>query len=74
MEVHFLRSASAVPQLFTVRNSAIDPVVRNVAECGLKLGMPTIGLFNNIDSEKARQVHKSMIIYSVKLDRKEADN
>jgi hypothetical protein len=34
----------AVPQLFLVRNSAIDLVVRNIAElrsCGLKLRMPT---------------------------------
>jgi hypothetical protein len=41
---NFLRSAITVLQLFLIRNSAIDLVVRNIAElrrCGLKLRMPS---------------------------------
>jgi hypothetical protein len=39
-EVQFLRSVTAVPQLFSVRNSATDSEVSNIAElreCGLNL-------------------------------------
>jgi hypothetical protein len=44
VEVKFWTSAITVPQIFLVRNSAIDLVVRNIAElwrCGLKLWIPT---------------------------------
>ncbi len=36
-EVKFRRSAIVVPQLFLVRNSAIDLVVRNIAELRTKI-------------------------------------
>jgi hypothetical protein len=46
-----LKVRNQVPQLFSVRNSAIDLVVRNIAElqkCGLKLLMPTYDLRLNV--------------------------
>jgi hypothetical protein len=53
----------AVPQLFVVCNSAIDLVVRNIAElwrCGLKLRMPTFAIRKYCTVDVAENVSKKL--------------